>query len=314
LLPWIRNLASTLGLRNPEHIHVSEMLLSLFKRDGLGFIRSRDSFWFSYDYVGLNGPDFLFGWIYHGAKEVYDSCQPPLQNELIVRGENGQYTGDVNAVLFPETFTLLGNFNPIDWAAKIESVLAFSPVRFRVTNLLWTQVVLLDVVIHFLIRGGWHEGPSKEYDIWTKEVTAVINAIVESWNGNYPTKDTDRAAQEAVPNTDNQTNVTEGPSTSHGGAETNATEDPSTSHGGKGLRSPPQGEARSRTEWDLVGCLEKQADLTFGGDQEIRKKRIRQLADLLQLRAIFFLAFMLLNPDSSDVYLTELSEVEMPMV
>lgn len=66
--------------------------------------------------------------------------------------------------------------------------------------------------------------------------------------------------------------------------------------------------------WDLVGSLKKQPNLFRTLQSELRQERLRKLASLLQLRTIFYAAFLMLNPDSSDVYRAESSSVEMPII
>jgi hypothetical protein len=55
-------------------------------------------------------------------------------------------------------------------------------LKFRPHNMVWTQILLLDVAIHFLVRGGFYDEHREGYDFWTKEVVAVFNAIVNVWD------------------------------------------------------------------------------------------------------------------------------------
>lgn len=124
----------------------------------------------------------LFGWVLHDIKEVYDSLDETERDEIILRDGNGQLTGDVNPVLFTDSFALLQQFNPPKWDSKIQDIVFKSMVTFRTPNLLWAQILLLDIAIHFLVRGGWHVGPGNEYNLWSTSVVSVITATVDSWD------------------------------------------------------------------------------------------------------------------------------------
>jgi hypothetical protein len=66
--------------------------------------------------------------------------------------------------------------------------------------------------------------------------------------------------------------------------------------------------------WDLAHFLSKQVDLHPNNYTGSCNRKVCQIEELLKLRAVFFLGFLMLNPDSSDVYLAKESGVEMPMV
>jgi hypothetical protein len=66
-------------------------------------------------------------------------------------------------------------------------------------------------------------------------------------------------------------------------------------------------------DWNLAKHLEKNRDVLPGPRDKKKRAKCQRLADLLELRAIFVLAFLFMHPDSSDVYLTEGEDVEMPM-
>jgi hypothetical protein len=67
-------------------------------------------------------------------------------------------------------------------------------------------------------------------------------------------------------------------------------------------------------DWPLKEALERYSGLTFGTENvEARKVKFRKLADLLELRALFVIAFFMLHPDSTDVYSSEGEDIEMPI-
>src|SRR5438034_1795817 len=86
---------------------------------GMEFVRPRDVFWLSFNYRGLSGHDGRGGWIYKDVKEVYDACGTELQDQNILRDGEGNYSGEVGCVLFPDTFTLLEKLQPREWANTI---------------------------------------------------------------------------------------------------------------------------------------------------------------------------------------------------
>jgi len=66
-------------------------------------------------------------------------------------------------------------------------------------------------------------------------------------------------------------------------------------------------------EWDLCGSILRDSNLEFGVPDTERAFQCRKLSDILKLRALFLLAYLMIGPDSSDVYLADGSEVEMPI-
>lgn len=306
-MPWIIALANKIKVATEGYVRESRRLTSLFKTDDLMFVRSRDSFWFSFNYVGVSDRTFELGWIFRETRHVYNKLPPAQQDEIIER-QDGEYTGDVYAVLISECSALVQRFNPRDWADKIEKIVSLQNITFRPQNLLWTQILLIDIAIHFFVRGGFYEGHTEGYDLWTKEVVAVLSATVHSWDPSVEAMKTDEK--------ENGTNVKDETS---GETEAKAM-DPGSSKDAKAplvsiLPSVPENEAHCENiEWDLAGSLRKQVDLFTSDEGEKREQKIKKLAGLLQLRVLFVLALLMLIPDSSDVYLAEKYKVEMPMI
>ncbi|PVI02126.1 hypothetical protein DM02DRAFT_670801 [Periconia macrospinosa] len=65
-------------------------------------------------------------------------------------------------------------------------------------------------------------------------------------------------------------------------------------------------------EWDLFSALKEHSGLPTEGEQA--EKRLKKLSDALKLRCLFYISFLMINPDSSDVFLARHSRVEMPMI
>jgi hypothetical protein len=64
--------------------------------------------------------------------------------------------------------------------------------------------------------------------------------------------------------------------------------------------------------WDLEGALREFTDLEHR--LPLPEIRIRRLAALLKMRAFFYIAYFMVQPDSSDVFLAQGSTVEMPIM
>jgi hypothetical protein len=329
-VPWLKWLSLVVLQRSRVDIHVSGFLLSTFRKNDLNFVRSSDTYWYIWEYVGVTSQGDL-GWMLEEAKEIYDSCQQHLQDELIVRNSEGKHTGNVRAVLFPESVALLEHFDPKLWAARMENITAFSRLSLRPTNMLWTQIVLLDVAIHYLLRRGWYEGHKEGFNLWIKENLATIKAVIHSWDrscdGSFPSE-SEKAdgnpssppvvASQADPISTSPDSKQQSDNTKVG----NDGEDAGTPSGlaaskEKTSDAQPANEPKTASEtldWDLAGCLAKQPDLKFSDDADEQKRKIQQLANLLQMRSLFYIAFLMLIPDSTDVFLAEKSDVEMPMI
>jgi hypothetical protein len=183
IMPWLVALADQVKRTSEQYTYVSAKTTTNFKTNSLMFVRSRDAFWYSFNYVGMESRLWQWGWILNDTQEIYDCLSVEEQNDLILRdGVSGEYTGDVQPVILTECYALLQQFNPREWAAKIERVVTMQILKFRPHNMLWTQILLLDVAIHFLVRGGFHEGSTVGYNLWEPEVVAVFNAIVHVWD------------------------------------------------------------------------------------------------------------------------------------
>ena len=256
-----------------SHICVSRKLLSLIVKGELSFVRG-DDHWFTRDYIGMSSNQSAIGWATCPLKEVYDRCGPDIQDEIILRRDDtGKHSGEVRALMFPDAAALLENFKPKEWESEVDKMMAYSLGRFRIVNMVWAQIILLDVAIQYLARGGWYDGKGRGSKAFSGRVVGVIKAIEKCWSKKPRC-------------------------------------------GGLGL-SGENGQEEleaSFTEWDLTDSLKEHSGLVYSYAEEEQERKIQQLSNLLELRALFVLAFMILCPDASDVYLAEDSQVEMPMV
>jgi hypothetical protein len=256
---------------------------------------------------------------------------------------------------------LLKSYQPRKWAKHVQDVYDPPRVGFRLENLLWFQVVMLDIAIRILVRGsveGMRDAGRKNDSGWSTPEMAALVAIVQSW-GPHIVLPSDRQGNDmanaktqlqavsslsnasspagAEPEPETRASVAtanpvaekpEGGGTSEDRLDWSApcgsievpfqwgtdTEPAS----GASVEDVLESQAATDTEpemqpWDLEDALRAFAGLDWEHNPH-HAERIRRLADLLKLRALFYLAFLMIIPDSTDVYLVQKSEVEMPMM
>ncbi|KAI9803567.1 MAG: hypothetical protein M1825_001910 [Sarcosagium campestre] len=321
----------------------------------------------------------VYGWGVSSMEELFLGCPIELQQEFIIRDGDDV---DVNIILVPETVDLLESFHPNDWIGVIEAKQAATRIRYRALNLLWIQVLFLDISIQFLIRSGWTPsrlvaptefrgqrakmGNLDDDFIWSVDDAGVIGAITQAWNLPSADHDDDDAEKKRDSGQDQSSTVAgEGDSPTEHKQEQPPPEqavqdkekipavvveegtEPSIKDGDEKLKgeihaferefeaeASPGETSSARTEagkstagtsssgtrttpweWDLVESLEKHSGLTFGtNDMAKRRAKFRKLALLLELRALFMIAFLWTHPDSTDVFVLESAGIEMPMV
>jgi hypothetical protein len=318
-------------------MHVSQELLQSMRLGQVLFLREIGAFWLSHNYVGLS--EGKSGWIHRQIHRAYDILDKSIQDQILIKDANGIPTGDVKVAIFPDTLVLLDKFRPAEWAAKIESILVVAVGEYRPVNMLWAQIIILDISIHYLVRGGWTQ-TDEEFQLWSKETIAVFNAVIDSWcprfgkgaspstNSSNPTGNpkADAASLSSTKATREKQEKEESKLEENGASkldendasklqEKAAPESSTfTSTTKNDSEESTNNTPRKFAEWDLIGSLEKQTDLKLSEDPEKQKEKIRQLAEFLELRALLVIAFYMLSPDSSDVYAAERSEVEMPII
>ncbi|KAJ2897709.1 hypothetical protein MKZ38_004486 [Zalerion maritima] len=82
----------------------------------------------------------------------------------------------------------------------------------------------------------------------------------------------------------------------------------------EGEETHEEGEPTGQVQyWDLSGELDRNQEVFSGLEPEVRKEKCDKLAQILELRTIFTLAFLYLHPDSSDVYMMQGEHVGMPI-
>jgi hypothetical protein len=234
--------------------------------------------------MAKNGPPYTTdkgrtSWGFPGLKNIFMSLPVPLKEELVetTLKSNEQTILHINGLVMPHVLTLLENFHPRQWADEIEQTQVENGVgiQFRAVNMLWAQVVLLDVAIRLLVKALERflaETPSSSSQdlsriltcdfMWGEEEASVIAALID-----------------------------------HSASQPLSASDP--------VRP-------SYTTWDFTDAVRERCE--FSAEGSFRESRAQQISDLLILRALVFIAFLILNPDTTDVCLAQGSKVEMPMI
>jgi hypothetical protein len=298
-LPWVRRRAKALYNKRPHpYIRSMELNKAIYERK-VKFARP------SSDYLMSTGeevnPNGIYGWGIADMRKLYDLIPEALQREL-VESVPGVNTAKANAVLSPDTLTVLRKFELEKWRRYTEESELCAGTGFKAINLLWIQVVLLDIAIQFLIRGGWsfRSRPLVHHDndednerklnerlyneTWGEKEAQAAASVVDAWRPGD------------VGQIENPADVILG--------DFSDSEDDDPDWTGLG------GQLR---DWDLAGALENNPYVFQGLSVATRKNNCQRLAELLELRAIFLIALLYMHPDSSDVYVIERQDIEMPM-
>ncbi|KAF2396079.1 hypothetical protein EJ06DRAFT_242163 [Trichodelitschia bisporula] len=242
-------------------------------------------------------------------------CTPVIPNEE---------KWEVNAVLTPDTYKLLRKFELDSWSLSIREAGQINLLDYQAINCLWIQILVLDIAIQFLIHGHWGFEAMQDAkgdamlanlkkakasangqdagelvrlhnplycESWGKKEAAVVGGIVKAWRP---------------------------PMLREGEGEMELVDDEDDEKKGETMDWKLLG-LRLR-DWDLAQGLIEEPNIVFGDDPASRSSvsksdMCKRLAELLELRAIFVIAFLFLHPDSSEIYESQRKEedIEMPM-
>jgi hypothetical protein len=270
-VPWFRfrarklydrNLAAQQSKQPTIFFESSNLIIEMF-RDAIGFARSNSHFLMS-DKGGSDSGQYCWGTDY--MKSYFDICPSVLQAEIL-------YNQKAHAVLTRDIVAILKHFEVEGWLEYYTHSQQGSFSNLRPLNLLWTQIIILDIAIQYIIRDGWgipdidRDDPDSVFNEgWQQQEANVAFAITKSW----------RLPIESL--TANK-------------------------------KGPPV-----YTDWNLANALEAHSGINADGDTAALQSRLQKLADLLELRGLVWIFFMLCHPDSSDVYLMADENIELPMV
>jgi hypothetical protein len=241
----------------------------------------------------------LFSWVSLGP-----TPSDILPSGLVNRDHMSSQPGACKGRVFPRCLGLLKEFRPWKWADEVIEELSSAWEELRVylpraagaphpiqghmaaKNLLWTQLYLLDEDIRALVDEMLGRGER----VWhLHEEKAFRNEQARAKADEIGGKSLEMLIIEAV-HSSRITAVGEGTGSAKSNKEGEMAEDP----------------------WDLEAALLAQDGIPSGTDDQ--KARIRALADLLKLRALFFMVYLMLMPESTAVYQCKESPVAMPMM
>lgn len=315
-VPWVRRRAKKLLQTFSDCIYVSSGLSQAMTEGTLIFAREESTYLLATGEGGNSSG--TFGWGITKMREIYDGIPLSVQRDIILDENQWQ----ARAVLTPETVKLLKLFEVNNWAKDIMETRQTFLIAFRAPIALWIQILILDVAIQFLIHGHWgfepmvdlketeeleHALKRKDHDLliekleiyppyfreaWGRKEAAVVQAIVRAWR---LTGLLENSLEVAI-----------------GARDGDQSEDEESPNWKKQNQDP--------RDWDLEEALYSDPRVVFGDDPASksainRRAMCAQLAGLLELRAIFVIGYLLLHPDSSDIYESEQREedIEMPM-
>jgi hypothetical protein len=217
----------------------------------------------------------------------------------------------------------LSTFELDKWSTSIREANETGLISFQAINCLWIQILLLDVAIQFYIHGHWGFEPMKSlkeeaelanvaklfdegnpeaaeklrlYDplyceSWGQKEASIVAGIVRAWRLPNLLETADEIAIDSWDKDDADEEILDWQKLEH----------------------------RLR-DWDLGQALQEEPTIIFGDDPAARAKinksaMCTRLAELLELRAIFVVAYLFLHPDSSDIYESTRKEadIEMPI-
>jgi len=359
-LPWLKQRARVLA-QSPL-LKESKELYDTLLRDQLDFTSLTTEYF-------MDGPDYmqhcgLFGWGCSYLSKYYTTVPESIKSEI---GPTEDDTG-IYALCTRPTLKLLADFDCHQWSGLIKVEVDECMSYLRPQNLLWAQIMILDMAIQILIHGGVQElrlskhaaveqqlkmltkvdrvdtALAKAVDEeqpphWNPKEIAVVNAIVRFWRpGDTETEDPDsndssiqpgeNATQTpkdeglAVPGNNLDSPLTEAESLGisssstviSGNDESSGVELPKPS-------SPEQAKQASAKvsspkiprAMTLAECILESPTIFENDSKDLRRDKSKQLADLLEIRALFCIAFLFLHPDSTDVYMSEGYDIEMSM-
>ncbi|KAG7406357.1 hypothetical protein Forpe1208_v013582 [Fusarium oxysporum f. sp. rapae] len=324
-VPWVRRRAQFLLSKSPRCTVVSSKLSRAMTSGGLLFARETSDYLMSFS-TGASDVG-TYGWGITRMYDIFKAMPEEVQRDLVP--DEGVW--EVNALLIPETARLLMDFNIDAWASSIVEANQTLLISFKAINCLWIQIIVLDIAIQFFLHGHWgfepvedpkdqiakkdfikllrsskrarEEAPKPQYDpfyneTWGRKEAFVVQGIVRAWR------------QPGLRETEEELAIDE--ARNHGqfaGDDDDLGDTPDWKKLGLDLR-----------DWDLGEELIKDKAIQFEDDGASRGRRnrdamCRRLADLLELRAVFVFAFLLLHPDSSDIYDSTRKEddIEMPI-
>ncbi|KAF2452709.1 hypothetical protein BDY21DRAFT_155318 [Lineolata rhizophorae] len=330
-IPWIKTAARRINARKPPYIKESRSVWLALRDDRLDFART-NSYYILDAFGEGSSTDRIYGWNISPMQHVWAGLPEEVRAEVFGATSNREWAGCPNVIMYPESMYILRHFDLAKSAVKFAEEEVYNNPRFELVALIWTQIIIMDMAIQYMVRGELETVKSKSRE-WQQEDIGVVEAIVRMWSR----EPIDNVVERKLKSTSSQgsdiaPDTSKGPTAEEIELSDVRTATPSIAEGASSesdklkQASTPEGSPEAIREKgvlddgypDLKYYLKKYSKLEtrpgFGGDEEEQDKKFQQLADMLELRALFVIAYMMLGPDSSDVYLNQRSEIEMPML
>ncbi|KAJ0423137.1 hypothetical protein BJY00DRAFT_310263 [Aspergillus carlsbadensis] len=236
------------------------------------------------------------GWGFGNLSVLYRKLPREVMGILVSPGSSTNNRISIKIPLIPEVARLIEEYDPSKWAKEVTTArILHKGLLLRPENLLWIQVVVVDIAIRLHIRGSLEDmdradfPPSKKIEEegrWSHTERNVLTAIVKSWN----------------PST--ASNVPPSPTTTTASGTASAASSTTTLPQSAPVLEP----------WDLEPALTQHAQINFGGSDHESALQYKRLAVFLKLRALLLTAYLAVGPDSSDVFLSQDYDTQMPLV
>lgn len=243
-----------------------------------------------------------YSWLTTRLQEEYNGLPDIIKNSISSSRPHLRPASNVQVVIMPWTLALLTNYEPIAWARKFQRrCQGTSKPYTSLCRLLWTQLLLLDISIRLQIKrnpdrldGAWGSTTKELQDL---DVKKPLNNIMIAEGPEIV-----RAVVDSRVNNSNNSNAQ--PSL---GEETTTAHITSFNH--KKKHSPPR-----YLSWDLHASLMKNCSFYNDMEKDDASVEYNRLAIMLKLRALFFIAFLMVGPDSSQVYEARNSQAQVPII
>ncbi|KAF2261070.1 hypothetical protein CC78DRAFT_608891 [Lojkania enalia] len=239
-----------------------------------------------------------YSWLFGRLRQQYAALPPRFRETLCSsRPQKRRSAYNVKILVMPLVRRLFARFEPVVWAETLKKKERDMRWKLYPINILWLQTVLLDIAIRIQIKGSIEA--MDECDRWTMdkdtnlsddeclitEGKSIVKAITESYylDGKRPEYLQD-ISNHATSSLNNQNAQTE------------------------------QSKQSTFRPWNLERALMHYCDFYADMDPEQAELEYRRLAIMLKLRSLVFFAFLMVGPDSSQLYESRASLAQIPIV
>ncbi|KAJ4367054.1 hypothetical protein N0V83_007584 [Neocucurbitaria cava] len=229
-----------------------------------------------------------YSWLTSRFSAEYNSLEKGITESISSSRPQGPRTVyNAKALLLPWTFELLKDYRPLDWSRRFQRRCRDThKSHFHPCKLLATQLIILDMGIRLQIKGS------------ARMIDGRVDQGIELQD-----IDLDQDFSRSL--------ILEAPCIVAAIVNSHTL-----------LRSVPSQTATDVKDqelkyqpWDLSGALRRHCTF-YDNDMEPNEAAIEyeRLAIMLKLRALFFLAFLMIGPDTSSVYKARESQAQVPII